>query len=194
MSHIARGPTRVVNVKITVSQFQVLPLKSDIEKNIVVLDYTMIDRSLKEERNSILWIIKKIKATSYNVPLTRRSILHDDLTDLLLHYLSKVEILVVKDVERDDIEFITKNLNCLLITNIQYFREEKLGHVDIVEEVMARDDRFVKITGIKNMGYTTIVLVTESNLLVLDEVGWSLHDSLCVIRCLVNMYIRIIVT
>ncbi|KAF9593920.1 hypothetical protein IFM89_026163 [Coptis chinensis] len=56
-------------------------------------------------------------------------------TDLSLHYLSKAKILVVKDVERDDIEFITKTqLNCLPIANIEHFREEKMGRLDCVEE------------------------------------------------------------
>jgi len=44
----------------------------------------------------------------------------------------------------------------------------------------------VKVTGIKNMGRTTTVLVRGSNQLVLDEAERSLHDALCVVRCLVN--------
>lgn len=186
VSHTAGGPTRVENAKIAVIQFQISPPKTDIEQTIVVSDYTMMDRILKEERNYILGIIKKIKATGCNVLLIQKSILRDAVTDLSLHYLSKAKILVVKDVERDDIEFITKTLNCLPIANIEHFREEKLGHADIVEEVTVGDDRIVKVTGIKNMGRTTTVLVRGSNLLVLDEAERSLHDALCVVRCLVN--------
>jgi T-complex protein 1 subunit delta len=47
--------------------------------------------------------------------------------------------LVVKDMEMDDIEFITSTLNCLSITNIEHFREEKVGHVDIMEDVIVGD-------------------------------------------------------
>lgn len=186
VSHTAGGPTRVENAKIAVIQFQISPPKTDIEQNIVVSDYTMMDRILKEERNYILGIIKKIKATGCNVLLIQKSILRDAVTDLSLHYLSKAKILVVKDVERDDIEFITKTLNCLPIANIEHFREEKLGYADIVEEVTVGDDRIVKVTGIKNMGRTNTVLVRGSNQLVLDEAERSLHDALCVVRCLVN--------
>jgi hypothetical protein len=53
---------------------------------------------------------------------------------------------VVKDVERDVIEFITKTLNCLPIANIEHFREDKLGHADLVEEVSVGDGKIVKIT------------------------------------------------
>ncbi|KAF9592506.1 hypothetical protein IFM89_015200 [Coptis chinensis] len=187
VSHSAGGPTRVENAKIAVIQFQISPPKTDIEQSIVVSDYTQMDRILKEERNYILGMIKKIKATGCNVLLIQKSILRDAVTDLSLHYLSKAKILVVKDVERDAIEFITKTLNCLPIANIEHFREEKMGRADCVEEVSLGDGgKIVKITGIKDMGRTTTVLVRGSNQLVLDEAERSLHDALCVIRCLVT--------
>ena len=187
VSHSAGGPTRVENAKIAVIQFQISPPKTDIEQSIVVSDYTQMDRILKEERNYILSMIKKIKATGCNVLLIQKSILRDAVTDLSLHYLSKAKILVIKDVERDEIEFITKTLNCLPIANIEHFREEKLGRADCVEEISLGDGgKIVKITGIKDMGRTTNVLVRGSNQLVLDEAERSLHDALCVIRCLVT--------
>ncbi|KAF9604011.1 hypothetical protein IFM89_039374 [Coptis chinensis] len=104
-----------------------------ILSSIVVSDYTQMDRILKEERNYILGMIKKIKGDGCNVLLIRKSILRDAVLDLSLHYLSKAKILVVKDVERDAIEFITKTLNCLPIANIEHFREEKMGRLDCVE-------------------------------------------------------------
>ncbi|GKG35079.1 T-complex protein 1 subunit delta, partial [Tanacetum coccineum] len=56
----------------------------------------------------------------------------------------------------------------------------------MVEEVSCGDGKIVKITGIKDIGRTTNVLVRGSNQLVLDEAERSLHDALCVMRCLVN--------
>ncbi|CAL5371989.1 unnamed protein product [Camellia sinensis] len=186
VSHSAGGPTRVENAKIAVIQFQISPPKTDIEQSIVVSDYTQMDRILKEERNYILGMIKKIKATGCNVLLIQKSILRDAVTDLSLHYPAKAKIMVIKDVERDEIEFITKTLYCLPIANIEHFRAEKLGYADLVEEVSLGDGKMVKITGIKDMGQTTTVLVRGSNQLVLDEAERSLHDALCVVRCLVN--------
>ena len=46
--------------------------------------------------------------------------------------------------------------------------------------------RMVKITGVSNPGRTACVLLRGSNKLVLDEAERSLHDALCVIRCLVQ--------
>ncbi|VVA98084.1 unnamed protein product [Arabis nemorensis] len=186
VSHAAGGPTRMENAKIAVIQFQISPPKTDIEQSIVVSDYTQMDRILKEERNYILGMIKKIKASGCNVLLIQKSILRDAVTDLSLHYLAKAKIMVIKDVERDEIEFITKTLNCLPIANIEHFRAEKLGHADLVEEASLGDGKILKITGIKDMGRTTSVLVRGSNQLVLDEAERSLHDALCVVRCLVS--------
>lgn len=185
-SHTAGGPTRVENAMIGLIQFQISPPKTDIEQSVIVSDYTQMDRILKEERNYILGMIKKIRATGCNVLLVQKSILRDAVTDLSLHYLAKAKILVIKDVEREDIEFISKTLNCLPIANIEHFRAEKLGHADLVEEVSVGSGRVVKVTGIKNMGRTISLIVRGSNVLVLDEAARSLHDALCVVRCLVN--------
>lgn len=46
-----------------------------------------MDRVYKEERNHILGMVKKIKATGCNVLLVQKSILRDATTDLSLHYL-----------------------------------------------------------------------------------------------------------
>jgi T-complex protein 1 subunit delta len=44
----------------------------------------------KEERNYILNLVKKIKASGCNVLLIQKSILRDATTELSLHYLAKV--------------------------------------------------------------------------------------------------------
>ncbi|GBG89754.1 hypothetical protein CBR_g49606 [Chara braunii] len=167
VSHSAGGPGRIENAKIGLIQFQISPPKTDIEQSVVVSDYSQMDRILREERNHILGMVKKIKATGCNVLLIQKSILRDAVTDLSLHYLAKAKILVVKDVERDDIEFLSKTLNCLPISNIDHFRSEKLGHASLVEEVPAGTGKVVKITGIKNMGRTTTVIIRGSNQLVI---------------------------
>ena len=46
-----------------------------------------MDRILKDERNYILQMVKKIRASGCNVLLIQKSILRDAVTDLSLHYL-----------------------------------------------------------------------------------------------------------
>lgn len=55
-----------------------------------------------------------------------------------------------------------------------------------MDEVEASGERVVKITGVKNQGKTVSVLCRGANMLVLEEAERSLHDALCVVRCLVK--------
>jgi T-complex protein 1 subunit delta len=48
-----------------------------------------MDCILREERNYILGMLKKIKASGCNALLIQKSILRDAVTDLSLHYLAK---------------------------------------------------------------------------------------------------------
>lgn len=67
-----------------------------------------MDRILKEERKYIAGLIKKIVASGANVLLIQKSILRDATNDLSLHFLAKKGIMVVKDIEREEVEFISK--------------------------------------------------------------------------------------
>ena len=64
--------------------------------------------------------------------------------------------------------------------------EDKLGYAELVDEVQSSGERVVKVTGVKNQGKTVSILCRGANMLVLEEAERSLHDALCVIRCLVK--------
>ena len=53
-------------------------------------------------------------------------------------------------------------------------------------EQPAGTSKVVKITGIAKPGHTVSILMRGSNKLMLEEADRSLHDALCVIRCLVR--------
>eukprot|EP00238_Polyblepharides_amylifera_P000618 CAMPEP_0196572074 /NCGR_PEP_ID=MMETSP1081-20130531/2182_1 /TAXON_ID=36882 /ORGANISM="Pyramimonas amylifera, Strain CCMP720" /LENGTH=542 /DNA_ID=CAMNT_0041889267 /DNA_START=69 /DNA_END=1697 /DNA_ORIENTATION=+ len=185
-SNSSGGLTKIAGAKIALIQFCLSPPKTDLENTVMVANYEGMDRVIREERNYILTMVKKIKASGCNVLLIQKSILRDAVTDLSSHYLAKAKIMVVRDVERDDIDFITKTLNCLPIAHIDNMRQEKFGHADLVEECSLSGGKIVKITGIQNIGRTATVLVRGSNKLVLEEADRSLHDALCVVRCLLQ--------
>eukprot|EP01102_Stenamoeba_stenopodia_P001855 TRINITY_DN1167_c0_g1_i1.p1 TRINITY_DN1167_c0_g1~~TRINITY_DN1167_c0_g1_i1.p1 ORF type:complete len:534 (-),score=128.96 TRINITY_DN1167_c0_g1_i1:175-1776(-) len=185
-SHVAGGPTRVTNAKIGLIQFCLSPPKTNIENSVVVSHYSQMDRVLKEERNYILDLCKKIQKTGCNVLLIQKSILRDAVNDLSLHFLAKMKILVVRDIERDEIEFISKTLGCQPAASIEGFTAEKLGSAKQVEEISTSDGKVVKVTGVANPGKTVTILCRGSNKLVLDECERSVHDALCVMRSLVK--------
>jgi T-complex protein 1 subunit delta len=185
-THAAGGPTKVVDAKIGLIQFCLSAPKTDIEQNIVVSDYSQMDRILKEERKYILDMCKTISKSGCNVLLIQKSILRDAVNELSLHFLAKMKILVVKDIEREDVEFICKTCGCVPIANVDTFHAEKLGKADLVQEQTTGEGKVIRIEGVPGAGKTCTLLCKASNKLVLDESERSLHDALCVLRCLVK--------
>jgi len=182
----AGGPTRIEKAKIGLIQFQLSAPKPDMDNTVVINDYRQMDKVIKEGRTYLLNICKKIKKTGCNVLLIQKSILRDAVDDTSLTFLKRLNILAIKDVERDEIDFLTKSLGCKPIADIEAFSEDKLGYADLVEETNNDGTKVVKITGVKNRGRTVSILAMSSNQLVLDECERSIHDALCVVRCLVK--------
>lgn len=90
VSHIAGGTVRVEKAKIGLIQFCISPPKTDVssrivyillslifkmENQVIVSDYSQMDRILREEKQYILDICKKIKKAGCNVLLIQKSIL-----------------------------------------------------------------------------------------------------------------------
>jgi T-complex protein 1 subunit delta len=186
--HTAGGPSKIENAKIALIQFCLSAPKTDMENNVVVSDYAAMDRILREERKYILNMCKKIKKSGCNVLLIQKSILRDGFNDLSLHFLAKLDIMVVTDVERTDVDFIARTLNLQPIAHVDSFSPEKLGQAALAEEVTiaGSTSRVIKVTGIVKMGRTITILMRGSNGLALGEVVRSVHDALCVVRSLVK--------
>jgi len=184
--HSAGGPTRIKNAKIGLIQFCLSAPKTDMENNIIVTSNKEIDRLAREEKKYILKMVKKIAKTGCNVLLIQKSILRDAVNVLSLHYLAKKGIMVVTDIERNDVEFISKSLGCTPVAHIDQFVKEKLGEAGLCTEMSTPGGRLTKITEVKNPGKTVSLLVRGSNQLVVQEAERSIHDALCVIRCLIK--------
>ncbi|CAF0858075.1 unnamed protein product [Didymodactylos carnosus] len=182
------APTRVERAKIALIQFCISPPKTDVnmENTVIISDHAQMDRIIKEERQYILNIVKQIKKTNCNVLLIQKSILRDAISDLAVHYLAKMKIMIVKDVEREDVPFVAKTLGCKPIASLDHFQQDMLGTAELVEELSCGNDKIVKITGVAHPGHTVSILLRGSNKLVLEEADRSIHDALCVIRCLVK--------
>lgn len=182
------GPVKVENAKVALIQFCLSAPKTDMENNVVVSDYAAMDRILREERKYILNQCKKIKKWGCNVLLIQKSILRDAYNDLSLHFLAKLDIMVVTDIERNDVDFICRTLNVQPIAHIDHFSPEKMGSAGLAQEVTiaGSSSKVVKFTDIVNMGPTITILMRGSNRMVLDEADRSIHDALCVVRSLVK--------
>jgi len=177
------------DAKVGLIQFCLSAPKTDMESNIQVRDYSQMDRLLREERTILAKMVKQIAKTGCNVLLVQKSILRDATSDLSLDFLAKAKILVVRDIERDDVEFISKILGLEAAASIDAFTAEKLGKCDLVFEDKVGQDSgsVVRFEGIQSgSGGCVSVLCRASNQLLLDETERSIHDALCVVRSLVK--------
>jgi T-complex protein 1 subunit delta len=105
----------------------------------------------------------------------------------------KAKIMVLRDIERDEIEFVSKALGCMPVAHVDHMRPDKLGAAELVQEVSVGSGKMVRVTGAAppsaatgSAARTACVLLRGSNKLVLEESERSLHDALCVTRCLVQ--------
>ncbi|KAL3767362.1 hypothetical protein ACHAW5_003286 [Stephanodiscus triporus] len=184
----AGGPGKIENAKIALIQFCLSAPKTDMDNSVVVSDYAAMDRILRDERKYILNMCKKIKKCGANVVLIQKSILRDAYNELSLHFLAKMGILVVTDVERTDVEFVCRTLGCTPVPHVDSLSPEKLGSADHVGDVVlpGSGHKVVKFVGVANPGRTMTVLLRGSNNLVLAEANRSIHDAQCVVRSLVK--------
>ena len=153
--------------------------KTDMDNNVVVSDYAAMDRILRDERKYILNMCKKIKKSGANVVLIQKSILRDAYNELSLHFLAKMGILVVTDIERTDVEFVCRTLGCTPVPHVDSLSPEKLGSAEHVGDVVlpGSGHKVVKFVGVANPGRTSTVLLRGSNELVLAEANRSVHDA-----------------
>eukprot|EP01080_Neovahlkampfia_damariscottae_P006222 gene6222-10228_t len=183
---LKQGPSKMKKAKIALIQFCISPPKTDMDSSVVVSDSAQIDRLLKEESKYLLDLCKKIKKSGCNVLLIQKSILRDATTDMSLHFLAKMGIMVIEDIERSEVGFISTTLGLKPIAHIDLLKPEKFAHADLVEEIAVGEEMCVKVSGIQNPGKTVTILVRGSNSYLLDETDRSIHDALCVVRSLVK--------
>ena len=187
-SKAAGGPTTMKDAKICLLQYCLSAPKTDMDNNVVVSDYAAMDRILREERKYILQQCKAIKKTGANVVLIQKSILRDAYNELSLHFLAKMNMLVVTDIERTDIDFICRTLGCAPVAHPDQLEASKLGHADLVQDIWMEGggNKVVQFSGVANPGKTQTVLLRGSNELVLAEATRSLHDAQCVVSSFVR--------
>ena len=156
-----------------------------MDNQVVLNDYTKMDRFIGEERQYLMKLCQQIKKTGCNVLLIQKSILRDAVNDTSLTMLANMKIMVITDIERSDIEFISKTLKCSPVASIENFTKEKLGTASLVEENDCSNGKYVTVTGVPD-SLTVSILCRGGNKLILDECERSVHDALCVIRSLVK--------
>ena len=78
------------------------------------------------------------------------------------------------------------SVRCRPIASLDHFTAENLVSVDLIEEQQVGVSKYIKFSGAATQGRTVSLILRGSNKLMLEEADRSLHDALCVIKCLVK--------
>lgn len=172
---INKGSNKVVGeAKLLLLQFCISAPKPNLDSKIIINDYTLMEKFVKEEREYVIDIIKKIKSTGANLLIIQKSLVRESCSELALHFLKKLGIAVIDDVDRKDIEMLSAALKVAPITDADLLKEPICVEVEEVRDMLC----------LKNVGST--ILVSGCDDLVVAEAERSLNDVLCVVKCLME--------
>ena len=150
--------------------------KTEMSSEIRISDPTQMQMFLEEENRMLKDMVEKLRRVGTNVLICQKGI-----DDIAQHYLAKNGILAVRRVKESDMTKLTKATGGRVINNLDDLSAEDLGHADLVQQKKIESDKWVFIEGCGNAQSVTM-LIRGGSQRVIDEVDRSIHDSLMVVK------------
>jgi len=173
-------PTKVEEAKIALVNTALEVEKTEMSAEIRISDPTQMQQFLEEENKMLKSMVDKIHNIGANVLICQKGI--DDISQ---HYLAKHGVLAVRRVKESDMTKLAKATGGRISTNLDDISADDLGSAEIVQQKKVESDKWVFIEGCKNPRSVT-VLIRGGSQRVVDEVDRSLHDSLMVVKDVVE--------
>lgn len=165
-------PKSVSQAKIALLDTAIEIKNLDMDAKVSITDPNQINKFMQNEAEMIKGMIDKIIESGANVVITGRSI-----DDPAVHFLAKAGIYVVKRVDREDMEKISKATGAKIVTNIEDLNKKDIGSAGKVDEKLVGDSDMTFIedcTGAKSL----TILVRGSTEQVTAEVKRAIEDAL----------------
>ncbi len=169
-------PKRVEKGRIALINAALEVEKTEISAEIRITDPEEMKAFLDEENRMLKSMVEKIIDSGAKVLLCQKGI-----DDVAQHYLAKAGIVAIRRVKESDMVKLAKATSARVVTNLDDLAAEDLGDADLVEERKIETDKWVFIEGCKNPKAVSI-LIRGGSPRVLDEAERSLHDSLMVVK------------
>lgn len=169
-------PTKIDHAKIALLNSALEIEKTEMSAEIRISDPTQMQMFLEEENRMLKSMVDKIHQIGANVLICQKGI-----DDIAQHYLAKQGILSVRRVKESDMTKLAKATGGRISSNIDDMTPKDLGAAELVEQRKVETDKWVFIEGCKNPKAITLLLRGGSQRVV-DEVDRSLHDSLMVVK------------
>jgi thermosome len=169
-------PPKIDNAKIALINSALEIEKTEMSSEIRITDPTQMQMFLEEENRMLKDMVEKLHRVGTNVLICQKGI-----DDIAQHYLAKNGILAVRRVKESDMTKLTKATGGRVINNLDDLSAEDLGQADLVQQKKIESDKWVFIEGCNNPQSVTM-LIRGGSQRVIDEVDRSIHDSLMVVK------------
>ena len=166
---VADGRIALVNTALEIN-------KTETDAKINISNPQQMKSFLDEENRMLKTMVDKVIGSGATVVLCQKGI-----DDMAQHYLAKAGILAVRRVKESDMAKLAKATGARIVTNLDDLFEKDLGTAELIQEKKIEEDKWVFIEGCKHPKSVTLLLRAGSQRVV-DEVERSIHDSLMVVR------------
>jgi len=173
-------PKSVKDAKILLLQSALEIEKTEFDTKLQITSPDQIQQFLDEEEKMLRTMVQKIEKSGANVVVCQKGI-----DDMAQHFLSKAGIMAIRRVKKSDLEKLNKATGGAIFTNLNDITEAKLGYAGLVEERKIMNDSWIFIEECKDPK-SVVILIRGGTELIIDEVERAIHDSLCVVRDVVE--------
>jgi T-complex protein 1 subunit alpha len=183
-SRSAQGmPTQIEGAKIACIDFNLNRFRLQMGIQVLVQDPENLEKIRMREMDVTRERIKKIIDSGANVVLCSKGI-----DDFALKYFVEHNIIAIRRVKKGDLRRIANCTGAKIVISLadddegeEKFDPSFLGSADRVYEKRVGDWDYMMIEGMTNTRAQTIIL-RGANDYFLDEIERSIHDSLCVVK------------
>jgi T-complex protein 1 subunit alpha len=184
----AAMPTEIKGggVKVALLDFNLQKHKLQMGVQVVVTDTKQVEEIRQREMDITKEKIKAILDTGAKVILTTKGI-----DDLCLKYFVEAGAIAVRRVKKEDMKRIAKACGGQVVSTMadmegnEVFDSSNLGECGEVSEERVGDSTLLYFRNTK-VGSACTVVLRGANEFMLDEMDRALHDSLCVIKRIVE--------
>ena len=169
-------PTKIEGAKIALINAALEVEKTEMSAEIRINDPTQMQMFLEEENRMLKAMVDKLHSIGSNVVICQKGI-----DDMAQHFLAKNGILAVRRVKESDMTKLAKATGGRISTNIDDISVKDLGSAELVHQKKVESDKWVFVEGCRNPQSVTM-LIRGGSQRVVDEVDRSIHDSLMVVK------------
>ncbi|XP_070531707.1 T-complex protein 1 subunit beta-like [Ptychodera flava] len=169
-------PKRIENAKILIANTAMDADKIKIFGSRVRVDSAAKIAELElAEKNKMKQKVEKILNHSINVFINRQ---------LIYNYpeqlFADAGVMAIEHADFEGVERLALVTGGEIASTFDHPEQVKLGHCDVIEEVMIGEDKMIKFSGVA-LGEACTIVLRGATQQILDEAERSLHDALCVL-------------